>query len=95
MWDSSPRAQSLYTVAAQTPTAHSLRGARDRVRDAHVVQFTALAEAVHRGRGNAEPCTCLFDRKKRAEPNRASHRCPDHGRTKILGKSRERLERIG
>jgi len=67
----------------------------DRIRDAHMVQFAALAEAVHRGRGHAEPCSHLFDREKRAEPNRASDRSPDHGRTKILGKRRYRLERIG
>ena len=36
----------------------------DRVRYAHVVQFAALAEAVHRGRGHAEPCSHLFDREK-------------------------------
>jgi hypothetical protein len=33
----------------------------DRVRYAHVVQFAALAEAVHRGRGHAEPCSHLFE----------------------------------
>jgi len=61
----------------------------DRVPDAHVVQFASLAaEAVHRGRGHAEPCSHLFDREKRANPNRASDRCPDHGRIKILGRRR-------
>jgi len=55
---------------------------------AHVVQFAALAEAVHRGRGHAEPCSHLFDREKRADPNRAIHQCPDRGRTKIVGKRR-------
>jgi hypothetical protein len=73
----------------------SVRRDPDRVRYAHVVQFAALTEAVHRGRGHAEPCSYLFDREKRADPNRASHRSPDHGRTKILGKRRYRLERIG
>ena len=47
--------------------------------------FAALAEAVHRGRGHAEPCSHLFDREKRADPNRASDRSPDHGRPKSLG----------
>src|SRR5215470_15776440 len=56
----------------------------DRVRYAHVVQFAALAETVHRGRGHAEPCRHLFDGEKRADP-KLSHRCPDHRRTKILG----------
>ncbi len=59
----------------------SLRRDPDRVRDAHVVQFAALAEAVYRGRGHSEPCSHLFDREKRADPNSASHRCPDHERT--------------
>src|SRR5438132_7569561 len=78
-WGSSDRAKERLK---------SLRRDPDRVRDAHVVQFAALAEAVHRGRGHAEPCSHLFDREKRADPNRASHRCPDHGRTQILGKRR-------
>jgi hypothetical protein len=67
----------------------------DRVRDAHVVQFAALAEAVHRSRGDAEPCSHVFDGEKWADPIKASGRCPDHGRTKILGERRQRLDRIG
>ena len=60
----------------------------DCVRDAHVAQFAALAQAVHGCWGDAELDGDLLDRKKGRYPTNVAHRTLDHRRTKILGKRR-------
>jgi len=65
--------------------------------DALRSRLDGLAAIVRRNASRASGETriaFLVDREKWVDPNRANGRCPDHRRTKILGKRRQRLDRI-